>query len=268
MMKKLATGVVAGSALALALTACGSPTESPKTVNLSAHEALNASAGKTANVESFSAELTVGGGATVHGTGSFQIKPAPAFSVELDQISLAGFNVGTGGTRLILLGQDVYVSNKNLNSLTGGSKPWVKVNLGTVGDKVGFNPGDMLKQVTQANPADLAKIVAESTDVKKVGTEKIDGVQTTHYAGTVDLKTALKNWDPELQGKVEGMAKGAEALTFDFWADKDQLPRKVAAKATSSEGKVYDVTVLFRDYGKKVSVTAPPADQVGDLKFP
>ncbi|GAB3277506.1 lipoprotein [Actinocorallia lasiicapitis] len=268
-MKKLATGAVAGTALALALTACGGQgANNPKTVNLSANQALTESVSKTEDVKSFGAELTVGGGATVHGVGRFQIKPEVALSVDLDQISLGGLNIGTGGTKVLLVGQNVYVSNKQLNQFTGGTKPWIKVDLGTVGSAVGFNPQDILKQVTQANPADLAKIVSQSTDVAKVGEEKIDGVQTTHYKGTVDVQKALKELAPDLKVKAEELAKGAESLSFDYWLDGDQLPRKVTAHATSTENKSYDVTVVFRDYNTKVSVAAPPADQTSDFKLP
>lgn len=270
MNKKLALGAAAGTALALTLTACGGEgsTNSPKTVNLSAAQALDASVTKTANVESFSAELTIGGAAEVHGTGSFQLKPAPAFSANLDKITFGGLSVGAGGTRVVLLDQNIYVQNQALSQFTGGGKPWLKIGLGEVASRAGFNPDELLNKVSQANPADMAKIVSESIDVKKVGEEKIDGVNTTHYQGTVDFKTALEKYDPELRKKAEGMSNGSEKLNFDFWTDGENLPRKVVAKATTTENKTFDVTVLFRDYGKKVNVAAPPADQTADFKLP
>ncbi len=271
-MMKLASGAVAGTLLLFSLTACesdetasGAPGD---TVNLSASQVLDRSASRAAGVETFTADLTVEGSGSVKGSGQFRLKPSPAFSVTLDQLSFGGVAVGTGGTRVVLLDQTVYVQNAQLSQFLGTGKPWMKITLGQAANAAGFNADDLLKQFQQADPGALTKIVSGSTDVKKVGTEKIDGVETTHYQGTVDVKKAMTEYDPELRKTAEQLSNGSENLGFDVWVDGQDLPRKVVTKVTTSEAKQFNVTVVFRDYGKPVTVAAPPADQVGDIKVP
>jgi len=274
MMKRYAvTGAVLGTALALtSLTACGSDAK-PQTaslgdVNLSANQVLLKSAAKTAAVDTFAADLTVNGKINVHGSGQFQIRPKTAFNVNLDKLDLGGLSVaGTTGTHVVFVDQNVYVQNSQLGQLVGVNKPWIKVSLAEVGQKTGFNVGDILSQAEQANPADLSKIMSFSKDVKKVGTESVDGVATTHYAGTVGLKDAAAQLSPELKKRADALGNQADIINFDLWIDGQNLPRKVVSTAKATEGD-YKVTALFSDYGKGVSVSAPPSDQTGALNIP
>ncbi|MEO3785842.1 LppX_LprAFG lipoprotein [Actinocorallia sp. B10E7] len=272
-MMKIASGAVAGTVLLLSLTACEGETTASgngpdNTVNLSASQVLDRTATRSAEVETFTADLTVDGSGSVRGSGAFRMKPSPAFSVNLEQLSFGGVTVGTGGTRVVLLDETVYVQNSQLSQFLNSGKPWMKITLGEAANAVGFNPNDLLKQVDQADPGKLSRILSSSTDVKKVGSEKIDGVETTHYQGTVDVKKSMTEYDPELRATAEQLSNGSEKLGFDIWVDGEQLPRKVITKVTTSEAKQFNVTVVFRDYGKPVSVAAPPADQVGDIKLP
>jgi len=271
-MKKIAVGAVAGTVLLLSLTACdGESTTSGApgdTANLSASQVLDRSASRSAEVETFKADLTVDGSGSVKGSGAFRMKPSPAFSVNLEQLSFGGVTVGASGTRVVLLDGTVYVQNPQLSQFLGSGKPWMRITLGDAANAVGFNPNDLLKQVDQADPAKLSGVLAASTDVKEVGTEEIDGVKTTHYQGTVDMKKALTDYDPELRKTAEQLSNGSEKLAFDVWLDGGQLPRKVITRVTTSEAKQFNVTVVFRDYGEPVTVAAPPADQVGDIKLP
>ncbi|WP_157963590.1 LppX_LprAFG lipoprotein [Actinocorallia populi] len=272
-MMKIASGAVAGTVLLLSLTACDdsgttSSSEPGTTVNLSAAQVLDRSADRTAKVETFTADVTVDGAAAVKATGQFRAKPSPAFSVNVEQLSFGGMSVGTGGTRVVLLDKTVYVQNAQLSQFLGAGKPWMKITLGEAASAAGFNADELLGQFQQADPGALAKIMSDSTDVKKVGTEKIDGVETTHYQGTVDVKKAMTQYDPELRKTAEQLSNGSEKLGFDVWVDGEQLPRKVLTKVTTSEAKQFNVAVAFRDYGAPVTVAAPPADQVGDIKVP
>lgn len=274
MMKRYAvTGAVLGSALALtSLTACGSDTKSKTTslgdINLSASQVVLKTAEKSAAVDTFGADLTVDGTVKVHGTGKFRIKPNTAFTVNLDQIGVGGTSfAGTGGTHLVYVDQNFYVQNSKLGQLLGASKPWMKVSLADIGQKSGVNVGDIVKQAEQANPADLTKIMTVSKDVKKVGTESVNGVQTNHFRGTVGIKDAAAQLSPELQKRAQTLGSNADVITFDLWTDAENLPRKVVTTAKASEGP-FTVTALFSDYGKSVNVSAPPADQTGPLTIP
>ncbi|GAB2815604.1 hypothetical protein GCM10022221_11880 [Actinocorallia aurea] len=269
-MKKLVAGAAVGTSLVLALSACsGSASDSGLPAeNVSAVTALDQVAVEAEKVETFTAELTISGAGKAHATGSFRLKPAPAFSVDMDSFAVAGVDIPAAGTQVVLLDETVYVRNQQLAQFLGGGKPWMKIGVGDVASAAGFDPDELVKQFQQADPGNLAKIVSDSTDVKRVGEEEIDGVQTVHYQGTVDIKQAITKYDPELKQAAEQLSNGSEKLSFDIWTDGEDLPRKVVTHVTTSENKTFDVQVVFRDYGSKVSVAAPPADQVGDIKIP
>ncbi|ROO91181.1 uncharacterized protein DUF1396 [Actinocorallia herbida] len=269
-MKKLVAGAAVGTSLVLALSACsGSASDSALPAeNVSAVTALDQVAVEADKVETFTAELTIAGAGKAHATGSFRLKPAPAFSVDMDTFSVAGVDVPAAGTKVVLLDETVFVRNQQLSQFLGGGKPWMKISAGAAASAAGFDADALVQQFQQADPGNLAKIISDSTDVKRVGEEEIDGVATVHYQGTVDVKKAITRYDPELKQAAEQLSNGSEELAFDLWSDAENLPRKVVTHVTTSEGKTFDVTVIFRDYGSDVSVAAPPADQVGDIKVP
>ena len=274
MMKRYAvTGAVLGSALALtSLTACGSDTKTKTTslgdINLSASQVLLKTAEKSAAVDTFGADLTVDGTIKVHGTGQFRIKPNTAFTVNLDKIGLGGTSfAGTGGTHLVFVDQNFYVQRFPARTAPRREQAVDEGLARRHRAEFGVNVGDIVKQAEQANPADLAKIMTFSKDAKKVGTESVDGVETTHFQGTVGIKDAAAQLSPELAKRAQALGSNADVINFDLWTDAQNLPRKVVTTAKSSEG-AYTVTALFRDYNKSVSVSAPPADQTGPLNIP
>ncbi|MDX6738275.1 hypothetical protein [Actinocorallia sp. A-T 12471] len=269
-MKKLVAGAAVGTSLVLALSACSGATSDSAlpAQNVSAVQALDQVAIEAEKVETFTAELTMDGAGKAHATGSFRLKPTPAFSVAMDSFSVAGIDVPAAGTQVVLLDETIYVRNQQLSQFVGGGKPWLKISVGEAAGAAGFDANALVHQFQQADPGHLAKIFSDSTDVTRVGEEKIDGVATVHYKGTVDIKKAITEYDGDLKQAAEQLSNGSEKLAFDIWTDAENLPRKVVTHVTTSEAKTFDVTVVFRDYGSKVSVAAPPADQVGDIKVP
>lgn len=108
--------------------------------------------------------------------------------------------------------------------------------------------------------------------MKKVGTEKIDGVETTHYKGTVTLDEFRKSLKSESKATREQREKsleqyekmGVDALTMDMWIDGDDRTKQFRMKGDADKGKL-DMTITFVDYNKPVTVEAPPAKDVMDL---
>ena len=92
--------------------------------------------------------------------------------------------------------------------------------------------------------------------MKTVGTETIDGVETTHYTATLD-PAKIPNG-----ARLQKLA-GATYQPVDVWIDGDDHVRRLhmaystsgamAAGAASSS----DLTMTFSDYGKDVQVSVP-----------
>ncbi|WP_405659923.1 LppX_LprAFG lipoprotein [Streptomyces sp. RK9] len=132
--------------------------------------------------------------------------------------------------------------------------------------------GTSLSAQADNNPADQSTLLTGSDDLKKVGTEKVEGVETTRYTGTVTmdrLRELMKDEDAATQKRREKSFKqyedmGVEKLTMDMWIDGEDHTKQFRARGKGDKGPL-DMTITFVDYNKKVTVTAPPASQVMDI---
>jgi hypothetical protein len=152
-------------------------------------------------------------------------------------MSLAG--VGEG-IEAIVLNSVMYLKLPMLSS----SKPWLRMDL---------NSGPMAV-MRSLNTTSMLNGLKGALALKPVGEETVNGVSTTHYTVTVDAAKALK-----AQGIPSSSLGGTvpKQLTYDLWVSKDDLVRKITMSLSS-----FSVNLNFSNYGKPVTVTAPPANQV------
>ncbi|MGA4840194.1 DUF1396 domain-containing protein [Streptomyces sp. G45] len=163
----------------------------------------------------------------------------------------------------------------------GGGKPspeadgksWIKFDAKTLGKGAPNKPAPTSATGTaEQNPAAESALLSGADDVEKVGEETIEGVETTHYRGTVTLdqmRAELKEKDAKTRErqeknieKYEGM--GLDKLSMDIWIDGDQHTKRFRTQGKADKGKL-DMTITFFDVNKPVTVTAPPKKEVMDL---
>jgi hypothetical protein len=179
---------------------------------------------------------------------------------EVVQTRLVGGALYTGG------GEEVA---KNM-----GGKHWMKFDVSGHSRTPGGLNLDTTKMRDQAdkNPAQEAGFLTGSKDVKKVGSEKVDGVRTTHYLGTVTLaalRAELRTKDKATRERREKSLKqyeamGADALTMDLWIGPDDRTKQFRVRAAADKG-TFDVTMTFLDHNKPVTINAPAAKDTVDL---
>ncbi len=257
----------------IAVSACGQTPQNSATslgaVQLSAAETLQKSVKTTEDVTSYTAQLALDfsspkdGAGSVKGSMVVHQKPQVATDVTLDQINVRGQDV-PGGVRVILLDKIAYVKVEMLSKLMGGTKPWIKIDLAKAGQDAGVDVDQFLAQAQQMDLQSSAKMLTTSKDVTKVGTESVGGVDTTHYKGTFTVAEAVKLLSPEMQQKVQGQLTNVKDMKFDTWIDAQNLPRKLEMNGGAGDG-TFKLTSLFSSFNEAAEVTAPPADQVGDL---
>jgi len=267
MVRRYAAGTAAGAALIVSLAGCQGDSGGDKGdgVKVSAAQAIDMASQKTSKVDTYKVDLTENGkgqsASKMHAVVQVRLRPDVAATGTLDQAAFGGFSM-PGGARAILLGDNVYGKvPQQLTQFTGG-KPWVRLSLSRAGQQPGANIDEVLRQ---ANPAEQTKIFTGSKDVHQVGTESINGVKTTHYRGSITPQEAATRLDPKARKSFQEFYQrtGAGKLGFDLWVGADNLPRKLVSKVTASEGTA-TVTMIFSDYNKSFTVTAPPANQVAD----
>ncbi|MGP4024621.1 LppX_LprAFG lipoprotein [Actinomadura sp. 3N407] len=276
MIRRFATGVALATGLALSLTGClgeagDKVDEAGKNLKLSAAQVLGKTAENTGQIDSFKADLSMrmtgskDGDVTMDGEMQYRMKPDLAYRMHFGQMSVAGREMGGG--EQILLGGHIYIK---LPSVAGGGtsgKPWIKMSVDEIGKKTGISFDKLLQQSQQMDPVQNTKLLTASKDVREVGKENVDGVETTHYTGTYRVEDAVAKLPPESQEMYrKGAAlSGMGNMHFDLWVDDRQLPRKMAMKSQQTADGAMNMTIKYRDFGKPVQITAPPESQVTDF---
>lgn len=267
MVRRYAAGTVAGAALVVSIAGCNGDAGGTKdnAVNVSAAQAISLASQKTSTVKSYKVDLTVAGtgqaNSKLHGTVQVRLRPDVAASGTLDQATLRGRSF-PGGERAILLGDNFYAKvPQQLTMLTGG-KPWVRFSVSQAERQSGTSVDGLIRQ---ANPAEQTKVFTGSKDVRRMGNESINGVQTTHYQGTLTPQEAANALDTNVRQSFQKLYQrsGAKNIRFDIWVGGDNLPRKLVTNFAASQGTM-SWAMIFSNYNKSFGVSAPPSDQVAD----
>jgi hypothetical protein len=201
-------------------------------------------------------------------------------SVDLaDQTSdlTADLPMGLGTVEVRTIGSVAYVKlPTNFQALVGG-KTWIQADLPTIDGLAGQQLGLPALGSGLDMTGMLDWLRGVSSDVTQIGTDIIHGVATTHYRASVDLTKAVANAPAAVRSGVERAAQAVgQTIPVEVWVDGQGRLRQLTATidpgnaqapsdlGPSTTGPVV-ATVDLWDFGAPVTVTAPPADQVGTL---
>jgi hypothetical protein len=242
--------LVALAALPLLLAACGGGHKSSKgttTVQLAPVASVKQAAARTAKAKSEHAKLEgavtlQGQQVTVSGEGDFDNAQRQG-TMQL-HAKVAGVDLQIDE---VLDGTSIYLRSPLLAAAIPAGKTWMRLDLEKLGKSQGIDFSALLSQ----NPTQTFSQLQASKQVTRVGEETIDGVDTTHYRGRLDL-TKLKE------------LKGATARPYDVWIGDDDgyVHRMKMAYSVGSESVA--MTMDFSDFGKNVGVTVPPRSETFD----
>lgn len=151
-------------------------------------------------------------------------------------------------------------------------KSWIKFDMSALGAGKGMSADQLGGGEADKNPAAESTFLTGSKNVKKVGTETVEGVKTTHYKGSITLDGLRKTLKSESKATREQREKsleqyekmGIDAITMDAWIDGGSRTKQFRMRGTAEKGPL-DMTVTFLDYNKPVTVKAPPAKDTADL---
>ncbi|WP_407561350.1 hypothetical protein [Streptomyces sp. 184] len=146
-------------------------------------------------------------------------------------------------------------------------KTWMKIDLAAIAAQQGGN-GQVGDPATSFGFSE----VVSGKDVRKVGSETVDGAETTHYKTRVDLKAlAEAGGDPQTEKMTEQLG---DSLPMDLWLDDEGRIRQQqfeltiepeAGDGTGTEGVTSTTTLKFSDFGTDVDVRAPAAKDTADV---
>ncbi|MXM62321.1 hypothetical protein GR925_02365 [Streptomyces sp. HUCO-GS316] len=151
-----------------------------------------------------------------------------------------------------------------------GGKHWIRYGYDDLADLGGSSGAYLKDQMQNTTPNQSVKLLLASGDVKKVGEEKVRGVDTTHYSGTVDVADLAAKNSSLSESQLAGLRKqleqaGVTTQTVDIWVNDQNLLVKKVEKGKMTNGELTQ-TAYYSDYGVKVSAEKPPADDTEDFK--
>lgn len=215
-------------------------------------------------------------GAPVSGSGTAVVDPpdhAASMSLEMDmsQDPEAVQELGTSTMQLgmVLDGQDLYVKLPQaiVNQLPSlGGKAWVEESLAKATALPGLSSlgGD---PATSDPGAILQELRAGADNVTDEGQQQVDGVQTTHYGGEINLDRLLGNLPSGDRAALEQLTQG-QGVPIDVWIDAHDLVRRVVMSITlnapNGPSLQETATTDITDYGPQPRPTPPPPGQVTD----
>ncbi|WP_409470240.1 DUF1396 domain-containing protein [Streptomyces sp. HC307] len=262
-------GGVAGAGLAALVLggAVGCGTEQSPAMTPAA--AVARAAEKTEDITSLSYRMKgeVPGDGRIEAEATMSMKPQ-AMSMK---ITMSDDPEMTGPVEMRLVDKALYIGGESMAEEMDG-KSWMKIDASQLGGEHSLGSGASGLGQADKNPAAESAFLTGSDDVEEVGTETVDGVETTHYKGTItleDMRDSLKDEDKKTRELREKSLEqyedmGVDELTMDMWVDGDDHTKQFRMQGDADKGRL-DMTVTFLDYNEPVTVQAPPAKETLDL---
>jgi hypothetical protein len=155
-----------------------------------------------------------------------------------------------------------------------GGKQWLKFDLTKVAGLPGLS--SFGSNPTMTDPSQMLQYLRAASDgVTKLGHQRVDGVETTHYRATLSLDRLAANLPSSERSLIQRTLSqlqqntGVNAIPVDAWIDAHHLVRRIAMSLgmRSGAGSLMqeNATVDITDYGPQPRPTPPPADQVADI---
>ncbi|WP_051966713.1 hypothetical protein [Kitasatospora mediocidica] len=279
-MRHIRTLAAAATALAVAgLAACGGSTTTSNASGaasavsvpmVTVADAMSQSTKATARYTSVKIKMSEniharGQDVSTTGSGAMSWQPI-AVDMTMTMPQFAAQLGGDGSMRMLMSGTTMYMNMGDAAAAKLGGKHWMKMDLSALGAS-GQAMADQMNSNSSNDPATQLKLFTSSPDIKRVGQETVDGVQATHYSGTVDITKLAATQDPSLKSLLSQSTKlGLTTMNVDLWVNDQSLPVRMHESTASTATTQLDVTADYSDYGTTpVTVTAPPAGDTKDL---
>jgi hypothetical protein len=143
---------------------------------------------------------------------------------------------------------------------------WVKMDLEKLAEKEGVDLGAIMS-ANQADPSQSLRMLMASSGARVTRSERIRGVQTTHYAFNIDFKKLARD-NKQFRQLTE--ATGSVSAPAEAWIDAKGRVRRLAVTMSlggTQLGTPMTMTMTedLYDFGTQANITPPSDDLVVDL---
>ena len=275
MPRRVLVAAALGAAVA-SLVACGGSTGSADPQAAVERAGTTTSTGQSFRVASTTALQLPGSSQQValSTSGSFDPKADRGrLAVDLSNLSIL-LRRPTGTGLIIVDGNAVYMRIPFLNASLPGLKPWLKLDVDKSARASGLDFSGFLQLGRGGDPTQTLRYLRAAGDVTKVGSEKVRGVETTHYRATIDFAKVPSTVKPAARPRVRRAIQRLEQVTglrklpVEVWVDGQNRVRRLrldeALNLGTSTAQMTVDSELY-DFGVAIQATPPPAGIVTDL---
>ncbi|MFE9249854.1 DUF1396 domain-containing protein [Streptomyces sp. NPDC007088] len=238
---------------------------SKKAAGASPAAAIKDAAARSRELTSFTYRME----GTTPGAGKMSAKAAMSTKPLAARMTMEMASAKAEGTEIRLVGGDMYIDGGAAMAKETGGKRWISLPVGELDKAAAAEPSAAW---ANKNPAQDSTFLTASDDLRKVGPQTVEGVETTHYRGTVSLDelSAEAKKDPATAKQREAAVKqyrdlGVEKMTMDVYLDGEGRTKRFRTTAKTAQGPL-DQIVTFGDYNKPVTVEKPPAKDLTSLE--
>ncbi|MEY9486873.1 LolA-like protein [Streptomyces calvus] len=245
-------------------------------------EVLQAAFKKTSEAKSSKVRMTMTMPAGVDGGGTMEISGVQGWDPAVMDVTMKGSALTESDpnapeqVRMIMLDNVMYMDMGAEQAAEMDGKRWMKMDFAAIAEASG--DAEAQKQMTgglenmNQDPAQQLALLLESPNLKHVGPEKVDGVQTQHYKGTLSFEEMIdanKSFEMLSEKEREELTanvkkSGLKGYDTEVWVNEDNYPVKMVVGMKMPQGTM-NMTANYSDYGAKADVQAPPAGQTLDL---
>ncbi len=235
-------------------------------------QAANTTADTTSSRFEFRASLDAGsiGSFSFNGNGVYDGKGKsgwmnmhfalpPAFQLQVGSTDPSMEMIFDGSHGLVM-----YMRSPLFDKMVPTGK-WVKMDVEKIAKKEGVDLGAIMN-VNQADPSQSLRMLMASSNAHVTGSERIRGVQTTHYAFNIDFKKLAHDNKAFKQLKE---ATGSVSAPAEAWIDAQGRVRRLAVTMSMGGQLATPMTMTMTedlyDFGVRTNVTPPSDDLVVDL---
>jgi hypothetical protein len=217
---------------------------------------------KTTRAGSLEADFAISG-AGLEGNGSGVFNTGDGRNGQLTmKVTASGREIPVD---TIVTGDVLYMRSPVFAQAVTGGKQWIKLDLAKLAKQRGADLSSFLN--ASPTPTNALAYLAGARDVKKAGSESVQGTKSTHYEVTVDLQRAASRAtgsEREALKRVISQSR-LRTLPLDVWVDGSGYIRKVSYQEHAGRRQPAEVTMELHDFGAPVSIKPPPSDSVVDL---
>lgn len=232
--------------LALVLGACGG--KSTASADPVAKAATKTTGEGSAHVKFTATSVANGLRVAITGSGDYASSPRRA------QVNVAFTSPLSSGTiRELMQGSTIYMVSPLFKSSIPAGKAWVKIDLTKTGRASGFD----FTSFSAATPRQALELLQTTAGKPtKLGTETIDGVETTHYRATIDAARVPK----------EKLLGGTEVTyqPVDVWVDGSGRVRRMRLAYSAGAAGASDMTMTLSQYGRPLTIELPDKSVIWD----